>query len=171
LKRELVDVMQGKGFVLERCWTNDPLTNEEKCVFAQSERRLNTRDDCFKDFFPGEEWVNFLTSTYGSDEIPPTLAGNAPNFLPDETYLHTIMENLCCTAKYLDMIADTDSRTALETQLPDLECFDLEFTAELCCPDNYLLRSGLVDSAAIETFFRNLTSKLDLRRPFLYFGW
>jgi hypothetical protein len=178
LKRELVDVMRGKGFALERCWTIDPSTTAEKCVFAQIEKSLDTRDDCFKDFASGEEWADFRTSLHEmfSDDsplAPSTVEGNEAKFsLQDKTFnLAMTLENICCIPKYVDMIVDTNSRTMLETQLPDLPCFDEEFTEELCCPDSYLLRGGLVESAVIEAFFGNLTGRIDLRRPLLYFGW
>ena len=40
-------LLHAAGFVLERCWENNPAYREENCVFARRDVLMEVRSDCF----------------------------------------------------------------------------------------------------------------------------
>eukprot|EP00747_Dinoflagellata_sp_TGD_P097603 gnl/TRDRNA2_/TRDRNA2_167183_c0_seq2.p1 gnl/TRDRNA2_/TRDRNA2_167183_c0~~gnl/TRDRNA2_/TRDRNA2_167183_c0_seq2.p1 ORF type:complete len:359 (-),score=44.60 gnl/TRDRNA2_/TRDRNA2_167183_c0_seq2:56-1132(-) len=52
-KQDFIDILGAKGFELERCWENTPRFNEENCIFARRDLRLDVRQGCFEKFIDG----------------------------------------------------------------------------------------------------------------------
>jgi len=115
-KQDFVEFFANKGFVLERCWDNQPVFREENCIFARSDIALRLDAGCFK---PLRVWASRQVDSNQGIEVR-TLVG--PYWIRRKN-LAKLAERFCCDGPY-----------GPETQ--DY-CFSAGRTYEHCCLRSY----------------------------------
>lgn len=116
-KRDFIEPFRKAGFVLERCWGNNPLLREENCIFARSDLALDLLGDCFRPrravFMPAIPSLRELKAEW--EALPGVYDGPRHIVLANEAVL---LEQFCC---------------GKPSGGPAQACFDDHFTYERCC--------------------------------------
>lgn len=125
-KRDFISPLRAAGFVLERCWENNPPLREENCMFARNDLVLRLDSGCFRRIAAKKPWTH-ETPLEHLEEVPGALDG--PHSVARANRAR-IAEHACCGSR--PWIAPLD------------DCFDEFDTISSCCLRAYFVATDYI---------------------------